>query len=380
MLLLIFLAAVTACYLGLVAALLYGWKKLPVFVPGKSISLTGFSVIIPYRNEDENLPRLLKSLAELNYPPDKFEVILVNDASKDRSEIICKNFQIDFPEMTIKLLENFRKSASPKKDAVNTGIKESEFDFVVTTDADCVVPGNWLGGFDQTIQQTNSALIAGPVGFIQESGKKKALFQSFEEMDFMSLQSTTIGSFGIEKPFMCNAANLCYEKKAFLEHAGFSENEKIASGDDVFLLQKFVEKGIKISFLKSSNLIVQTKFQESLRELVYQRIRWAAKASAYKSTFAKFTGIIVFLMNFLLIIFAGMAFFELVSYQYIMLIFLLKFNVDFILIYKAAKFFNRESLMRSYFWCSIVYPFFSVFVAIFSLFGSYEWKGRRFRR
>lgn len=380
MLLLIFLAAVTACYLGLVAALLYGWKKLPVFVPGKSISLTGFSVIIPYRNEDENLPRLLKSLAELNYPPDKFEVILVNDASKDRSEIICKNFQIDFPEMTIKLLENFRKSASPKKDAVNTGIKESEFDFVVTTDADCVVPGNWLGGFDQTIQQTNSALIAGPVGFIQESGKKKALFQSFEEMDFMSLQSTTIGSFGIEKPFMCNAANLCYEKKAFLEHAGFSENEKIASGDDVFLLQKFVEKGIKISFLKSSNLIVQTKFQESLRELVYQRIRWAAKASAYKSTFAKFTGIIVFLMNFLLIIFAGMAFFELVSYQYIMLIFLLKFNVDFILIYKAAKFFNSESLMRSYFWCSVVYPFFSVFVAIFSLFGSYEWKGRRFRR
>ncbi|MDX1545078.1 MAG: glycosyltransferase, partial [Christiangramia sp.] len=333
MLLIILLVLVTACYLGLIASLTYGWKLLPDFNLRKLNAETGFSIVVAYRDEAENLPDLFKSLWGLHYPLDKFEIILVNDESQDKSKILCEEFQRDFPEMNIRLLESVRRSGSPKKDAVNKAIAESVFDFIVTTDADCVVPTNWLRGFDQVICDNNSRLIAGPVGFIQGTGEKKALFNSFEEMDFMSLQSTTVGSFGIEKPFMCNAANLCYEKKAFLDHSGFSENDKIASGDDVFLLQKFNDLGLNISFIKSADFIVLTKFQASLSALINQRVRWAAKASAYKSPFGRFTGLIVFLMNLLLIIYAGLAFFQVVSYQYVMIAYLLKFNADFILIY-----------------------------------------------
>ena len=380
MLLVILLVLVTACYLGLIAALTYGWKKLPDFSLNKINAECGFSIIVPYRNEATNLPDLFKSLSNLHYPFEKFEIILVNDGSLDDSKRLCEKFQNDFPEMNIRLLENSRRSASPKKDAVQTAIDESAFDFIVTTDADCVIPPNWLRNFDQEICENSSKLIAGPVGFVQETGKRKPLFQKFEEMDFLSLQSTTIGSFGLEKPFMCNAANLCYEKKAFLDHSGFSENDRIASGDDVFLLQTLRKKGVKVSFLRSDDHIVYTKFQQSLRGLMDQRIRWAAKASAYKSNFGKFSGILVFLMNLFLVIYAGLALFGLFSYQYILMAFLLKFNADFVLIFKAAKFFGRENLMRSYFWCSLVYPFFSVYVAGLSLFSSYEWKGRRFRK
>lgn len=380
MLLLILLVLVTACYLGLIAALIYGWKKLPEFNLTRTNAETGFSIIIPYRNEAENLSALFKSLSGLHYPLEKFEVILINDESVDNSKILGEEFQKSFPEMKIRLSDNIRRSASPKKDAVQTAIAESSFDYIVTTDADCVVPVNWLRGFDQEICEYNSKLIAGPVGLLQEAGKKKPLFHKYEEMDFMSLQSATIGSFGIGKPFMCNAANMCYDKKTFLDHSGFSENENIASGDDVFLLQTLRKKGLKVSFLNSANHTVYTKFQKTISSLINQRIRWAAKASAYKSYFGKFSGMVVFLMNLLLIIYAGLALFELVSYQYVMLAFLLKFNADFILIYKAAKLFDRQNLMRSYFWCSVVYPFFSVYVAGLSLFSGYEWKGRRFKK
>ncbi len=379
MVLLIFLVLVTACYLGLVAALIYGWTQLPGFSFKKIDPLTSFTIVIPYRDEAENLPELFKSLSGLNYPLDKFEIILVNDESRDLSKTLCEDFQKSFPEMTIILLENIRNSASPKKDAIKTAISESGFDFIVTTDADCIVPPKWLKGFDQEIQNNAAKMIAGPVAFIREPQKKKALFQSLEEMDFMSLQATTIGSFGIEKPFMCNAANLCYEKKAFLDNSGFLDNENIASGDDVFLLQKFNKRGFKVSFLKSNELVVYTKFQQSLKSLINQRIRWAAKASLYKSRFARFTGLVVFLMNLALVVYAALTFFNLVSYHYIMLAFLLKFNLDFILIHKAAKFVSRDALMRNYFWCSIVYPFFSVYIGVLSLFSGYEWKGRKFK-
>ena len=376
----IILGVITAAYLGLVISFIYGWKNIPDFVLKGLTSENSFSIIIPYRNEEQNLPELFKSLSGLKYPLDKFEIILVDDESTDRSRFLCEEFRADFPEMKIHLLENDRKTASPKKDAISTAIVFSNFEYIVTTDGDCQVPSNWLHYFDEMIQTEATKMIAGPVGFIRRVGEKKPYFQNFEELDFLSLQASTIGSFGIEKAFMCNAANLCYNKGAFLKESGFDNSEDIASGDDVFLLQNFRKKGLKVSFLKSERAAVFTQYQESLSDLVNQRIRWAAKTSAYTSSFAKFTGIVVFMMNLSLIIFAVLVFLDLFSFQYLIFVFLLKFNFDFFLIYKSAKFMNRESIMRSYLWSSIAYPFFSVYVALLSLSKGYEWKGRKFKK
>lgn len=380
MLLVILLVLITACYLGLIAALVYGWKKLPPFDLTQARAKTGFSIVIPYRDEAENLPDLFKSLTSLHYPFDLFEIILVNDASRDQSRLLCEDFQKGFPEMNISLLENKRRSGSPKKDAVRTGIDHSKFDYIATTDADCLLPPNWLRGFDQEICQNDPKLIAGPVGFVRDELNRQANFQKFEEMDFLSLQSTSIGSFGLEKPFMCNAANLCFQKKAFLENSGYMDNEEIASGDDVFLLQALRKNGARVSFIRSEKFIVYTKFQKSLAALVHQRMRWAGKATSYTSKFGSFAGLLVFSMNLLLILASVMALAGFINYQFVLLAFLLKFNADFILIYKAATFFKREAIMRSYFWCSMVYPFFSVYVASLSLVKTYEWKGRRFKK
>jgi len=381
MLLLILSGLITAAYLGLVIAFILGWNKIPEFILKGITAENTFSIIIPYRNEAENLPKLFKSLSNLNYPNSKFEILLVNDESEDGSKQIAESFQNDLLYMNIRSLENIRKSNSPKKDAIKTGIDESRHHYIVTTDADCVVPAKWLQFFDECIQASGSKMMAGPVGFIQNTEKiKRSNFQNFEEMDFMSLQASTVGAFGINKAFMCNAANMCYEKNTFIKEAGFDEAENIASGDDVFLLQKLRKKGFKVSFIKSEEAAVFTNYQQSLSSLIHQRIRWAAKTSSYSSVFAKFTGMIVFLMNFSLITFTGLAFFSLFPYQYLMLVFLLKFNLDFVLIYKSAKFMNRENLMRHYLWSSIVYPFFTIYVAILSLFKGYEWKRRRFRK
>ena len=108
----ILLTLVTAFYLGLIVALIYGWKKLPGFTLRKSNAETGFSIIIPYRNESENLPVLFKSLSSLHYPLEKFEIILINDESLDDSKILCEDFQKNFPEMSIRLFDNKRRSSS----------------------------------------------------------------------------------------------------------------------------------------------------------------------------------------------------------------------------------------------------------------------------
>lgn len=374
---LILLLLTGSLYSILILAFIIGFRKLKEPQGLNKKKSTGFSVIIPFRNEEENLPRLLESFSLLNYPKQLFEIILVDDESDDKSVEICEKFRSDFPNLKGKILKNKRNSKSPKKDAIHTGIKDSSFEYIVTTDADCRVPEKWLNYFAAEIEKNEPAMLAGPVAF-SETVKKK-LFQRFEEIDFFSLQGSSIGAFGIGKPFMCNGANLCFRKTDFQMVGGFQNNSEIASGDDVFLLQNFKNVGLKIQFLKEYEATVFTNYQSSVGALVSQRIRWGAKASAYRDLFAKSISLIVLLFNFILIISAFLALFRLIHYQVLLLVFLIKFNLDFILIYKTARFFRRELAMKDYFWVSFLHPFFLSFTSILSVFRGFHWKGRKYK-
>lgn len=365
-------------YVLLIGSLIYGWRKIPEFSLTNSEAETRFSIIIPFRNEAENLPELLKSLNQIRYPATKFEILLVNDESEDASEKICADFIQNHPDLNIKLLQNNHRSNSPKKDAILTAVENARFEYLLTTDADCVVPEDWLQIFNDFISEEQPKLIAGPVQ-LKKVRTRRPLFQIFEELDVLSLQASGAGGFGINQAFMCNGANLCYEKEAFLKAGRFSGNENVVSGDDVFLLQKFQQQNLKTAFLKSEAAIVETNPQQSLQQLISQRIRWAAKTPAYTSLFAKSAGIIVFFTNLMLVIGALLALLKFIPSQPLLFLFLFKFNADFILILSAAKFFQREEVMRSYFWAGFVYPFFSTFIAVLSLFKGFEWKGRSFR-
>ncbi|MGY5848812.1 glycosyltransferase [Salegentibacter sp. F14] len=375
---------ISIAYLLLVVSLSYGWRQIPVYTPDFSPAHTQFSIIIPFRNEAGKLPLLFESLVELKYPTDKFEIFLVNDESEDNSLEICERFRRKHPRLNIGVLQNDRQSNSPKKDAITTAVKRANYPYILTTDADCQVPEFWLQTFNDFLLKNNCQLVAGPVAIsrVQPTGSKKnrKSFLVFEELDILSLQAATAGAFGLNKPFMCNGANLCYQTEMFKRAGGFRGNDGIASGDDVFLLQKFSNLNYKVAFLKSTEAIVHTQPQKSLRSLILQRIRWATKAPAYQSLFSQFSGITVLLMNAGLLFGATMTFLEIWSYYPVLIIFLLKFNVDFALIYLSAKFFKREEVLHSYFWSSLVYPIFSSFVAIKALISGYQWKGRNFRK
>ena len=51
------------------------------------------SIIVPAKNEEKVIGRLLHALLNLNYPESKFEIIVVNDGSSDRTSEICKSFE-----------------------------------------------------------------------------------------------------------------------------------------------------------------------------------------------------------------------------------------------------------------------------------------------
>ena len=373
-------ALITFFYAGLLLFLLFGFGKIPTYNGMQAKDFRRFSIVIPFRNEAENLKQLFQSLTQLKYQKGHFEIIFVNDSSEDNSVALCRNFRRENPEINIQIIDSVQRSGAPKKDAINTAIELAKNNYILTTDADCSVPKNWLLEFNSFLEETSCRMVAAPVKIGVKENEKGGFLKIYQQIDFLSLQGATIGGFGVEKPFMCNGANLCYEKSAFKEVNGFLGNENIASGDDLFLLEKFQKRHFKTGFLKSNRAAVSTLAQPDLRSLFSQRIRWAAKTSAYNNLFGKMVAITVFLMNFLIVAGALAVMSGYFPKKIFMLFFLIKFNVDFIIIYKTSIFFGSEKSMKNYFWCSFIYPVFSSVVVFLSLFSGFRWKDRSFKK
>ena len=362
------LGTVFLIYILFIGQLIYGFNRMRRFSKAEFIPKTSFSIVVPFRNEKENLPNLLHSISLLNYPKELVEVILVDDDSDDE-------FRIQNLEFRIQMIKNVRKSNSPKKDAIETAIQIAKHDWIITTDADCLVQKDWLTIYDQYIQKNEVEMVASGVCYIP----KKGFLSAFQNLDFLSLQGATIGSFGINQPFMCNGTNFAYSKSFFKELNGFQGNETIASGDDVFLLQKAVSVAPKkVGFLLAKESIVATNPVATWSDLFQQRVRWASKSTGYSSVYGKLLALVVFGGNLAWIVSFLLWLVGLLDQNIFMLFVALKFLIDFILIYKTANFF--ESKLQYVLASSLLYPFFSVSVAIYSLFGKYSWKGRSFKK
>ena len=363
-------------YIILIGSYIYGFDKVDEFSIADLPPKTTFSVVVVFRNESENLSDLITSLNQLNYPKSLYKVLFVNDESDDNSVEIIKT-NILKTNLNYQILNREVKTKSPKKDAIQTAINSSENEWIITTDADCIVPKYWLDSFDTFIQKNRYKFVAGPVAY---NFKKRALHQ-FQTLDFVSLIGATIGSFGIKKPYMVNGANLAYEKSFFYELDGFKDNLEIASGDDVFLLQKAVKTDAsQVGFLKTDKALVKTKPVDSLSALISQRIRWSAKSTSYSSLFGKLTGLIVLITNLLVVLSIIIGLMSIISWKSCLYIWIIKISIDFILLFKTIRFLNQEELIKSYVWSCLVYPFFIGYVAIASLFIGYNWKGRHFKK
>jgi len=361
-------------YVLLILFLKTGVSKLKSFALESLPSITQFSIIVPFRDEAGNLENLLQSFCRLEYPKEQFEIILINDFSSDSFLPVIEKYKKDLPNLHC--IDAITSDMSPKKAALSLGISKSTFDWIVTTDADCEVPKNWLQAYNQKIVKDKPLFVSGLVKF----SKLKSFLDRFQALDLLSLQATLLGTFGQHKPMLCHGANLCYSKALFYELNGFTNHQNIASGDDVFLLEAAMQKYPKqVAVINSLEAVVTTHPEPTLKALLAQRARWAAKVTSYNNWSIKLVGLVVFTMNSLLVGLAVLSLLKLFSFKLFLFAFLIKFNADALVLYRIARFFKQEQVLKSYLLSSLLYPLFSVTSAFLGLTKGYTWKKRYFR-
>ncbi len=325
---------------------------------------------MPARNEEENLPWLLQDLIKQSYPPGKTEIIVVNDHSEDETARRAETFSRANAHVSLYHL----KENTGKKHALCLGIQKATGELVLTTDADCRVQENWIMSFAAFWKKKQPLLIAGPVKM-----EGKNWFGRAQALEFASLVASGAGAMAIGRPTMANGANLGFSRQFYLEsiqdHPLYHQSP---SGDDIFLLHQAKKANPKgIHFLKSHAAIAITRPVTNMKNFIRQRARWVSKAKFYTDKDTILSALLVFLMNFFLVLTVGAAFFKPILGIPFLLALSVKFITDFIFLKDYARFSNQKANLGLFLSVAFPYPFYVLGTGLASIFFPARWKGRR---
>lgn len=393
------LLIITGIYFLANIGLVVIWLKNPInssFLKENIFETLKISVIIPVRNEAENILFLLQDLEKQTYPKQNFEVIIADDDSTDDTLKIVQAFQKNTNiNLIINQLPPKTNNTSPKKRAIDSSIKLASGQLITTTDGDCSVGEKWLESIANFQAQTGAYLVSCAVTFFEaqrfkDSKAQKStilfpnidlFFTNIQIVEFASLIGSGACAMFIQKPNMCNGANLTYLKSVFYEVNGFSGNEGLASGDDEFLMHKIAAKyPNKVRFLKSQDTIVETKAHTSCRSFYNQRKRWTSKWKHYSNWQTTALAVFIFVANLVVPLTFGFWLFDFISVKSLVLVLSLKFLAEFIFLSLVISFLRKKSLIWLIPFVQIVYPLYVVFFGLMAQKqGEYVWKGRKLK-
>lgn len=351
-------------------------KLQPFVIPPAITPATRFTVIIPARDEEEQIAECVTGILQQHYPAHLFEVIVIDDHSSDATPAIIQQLQQQHANLHLIQLEKELKGQqlnSYKKKAIELAIGRCQGEWIVTTDADCFMGKNWLATYDAYIQQHAPVFVAAPVMF-SNPGSFVGVFQC---LDFMSMQGITAAAVSAGVHSMCNGANLAYSKTAFYKVGGFTGIDKIASGDDMLLMHKIkLEFPGKTGYIFSDAAIVNTPPMPSWKSFINQRIRWASKADKYKDKAVFWVLALVYLFNAGLFatLVTGLFYWPLLPVVLGMIA--VKTIVELGFLFPVARFFRQRSLLVSF---AVMQPFHIFYIVVagwLGKFGKYQWKGR----
>ena len=357
----------------LITLAIIGFNKLNRTIEASKHPSTLFiSIIVSARNEEQTIRDFIYEIIKQNFPKTNFELIIIDDYSNDNTYELAKE---TLEKSGIKYLLIKQDIHCGKKKNLALAIDKSKGDIIVTTDADVIYRHpNWLQSISTYFSALSPNMLIMPVDFKSESD----LLSRFQITENIALTGITAGYAGIQKPFMCNGANLAFKKNVYEEVKGYQSHIHISSGEDVFLLESFAKLDTKlIHYVLSRELIVKTTTANNLKDLLSQRIRWASKTKENPNLLNSFFAFIVVISNliFLALFFAILK--KSVILPYLSIFALAKFVFDFLLLFLASDFLGR----LKYIWWIIpfecVYWIYALSIGLTSLVYKPFWKGKK---
>ncbi len=337
---------------------------------GDTSPLPRISVIVPLRNEERHALQTLRALACQNYAG-WWEIICVNDRSTDATPTILSEFlqqNSRFSQVSIGLDEP--EVTSGKKRALARGFAQAQGDILMTTDADCLPPPNWMSSMARAFAP-GVDIVQGPKRIVGPAG----LLTQYQETEIFALVSIEAASFAMGRPVLASAPSLAYRKDLYEKVGGFEGLNDYVSGDDDLLVHKMMtQPGVRVGYNLDPDASVVTTPVYTWKELLQQRARWASNGAHYdqKGFVALLSCIYAFYWWLLLSPF--LAYKGLVPWKAFVIPMALKIGLNCFFLKQTSGLLRQEKAFRHAWWAEILHIPIVLAAVIMGHFGWYRWK------
>jgi len=298
------------------------------------------SIIICAKNEENNLTKFLPLIAAQNYP--KFEIVLVNDASKDNTLDVMQNFKNSFStkKITIQIITINKENSKGKKNALTFGINSAKYSHLLLTDADCKPNSNdWIKEMISNFSNEKTIVLGyGAYRKIKNSFLNKII--RFETL-LTAIQYFSYAKIG--QAYMGVGRNIAYNKDEFINAKGFKNHNNIISGDDdLFINQITTAKNTSICFNKKSFTISEPK--TNFKVWLNQKRRHITNSSHYKNIHKLLLGIF-YISQVLFWLLALTLLILKINPDLTILLIIIRLSIWYFVIYRSATKLNEKDLI-----------------------------------
>lgn len=220
-----------------------------------------FSIIIPTYNRLNELKELIPSLSSLNYNPEEYELVIIDDGSTDDSLRYLEHLETPF-EIVIRSQQN--KGPGPAR---NHGMSVARGDYFIFVDSDCILPSDYLTKVDEALKKDNFEAFGGPDTYHPSfSPLLKAI--NYAMTSFLGTAGTRGSKKSLAK-YYPRSFNMGFHRKVFAKIGGFSA---LRHGQDMDFSARIYEAGFKVGLI--SDAFVYHKRRTSLKKYFKQIFNW----------------------------------------------------------------------------------------------------------
>lgn len=269
------------CYTMVVILLLIG-----VLLPDQTAAVsdgalpTLLSIVVPCKNEENNIAPLLASLLQQEYPH-AVEIIFVNDESTDltTTEILKV---VHREKVSIRIIDsvfNPKRPLTSKQQALDLGIRQAASDYIITTDADMTFSSGWLRTLITAAVHHRAHLVYGHTAIICNDKSIFSLLQQFQ-LSFLFAIAYALQKIGV--PGSCMGNNMLVLKNAYLESGGYDAIGHTITEDRALLLH-FKKQKKKVTIATPFTPAAFTYAIPALTDFFQQALRWAIGGFNHRS-------------------------------------------------------------------------------------------------
>ena len=234
-------------------------------IPGSKLPFV--SVVLAAYNEEKVIRRTLCELRRSDYPPERFEVIAVNDGSSDSTSAVLHEYAREWSRLGVVDQNNSGKSS-----AINNGINHacSESTVIVTMDADTLFRTSTIRMLARHFVTTKRGTRVGAVAGHVKVGNRCNILTAWQSLEYISgICVTRMAERVLRAISIVPGACSAWSRDALQEIGGFCDDTMAEDCDATLALQR---RGFMI--LQENNAIADTEAPETIRALAKQRKRW----------------------------------------------------------------------------------------------------------